>query len=55
MPLYTYKCKCGWTGDMHSSVDNRNDQKCPECGKKLKRVDCFTSTVIHIPPSMRAC
>lgn len=35
MPLYDYKCKCGYDGEHISSIDN--DPPCPECGKKLTR------------------
>lgn len=35
MPVYTYTCKCGWTGEFIKPVHKR-DHICPECKTPLK-------------------
>lgn len=38
MPIYPYSCSCGTKMDAINSVANRDNQKCPECGKVMKRL-----------------
>lgn len=35
---YSYRCECGWEGDISCFVDERDNQFCPECGAKLIRL-----------------
>ena len=37
MPLYTYTCTCGAKFERLSRASLRDDQVCPECGKKAVR------------------
>lgn len=36
MPLYDFKCKCGYTGEHITKIDEK--LKCPDCGLVLRRV-----------------
>ena len=38
MPLYKYKCECGNELEEIHSVDDRYNQKCPECEKDMQIV-----------------
>ena len=40
MPLYEYKCRCGYTGDHIAKVDEK--LKCPLCLKVMERQMPFT-------------
>ena len=37
MPVYDYECRgCDWAGEiLHVRYDDRADQRCPNCRKKL--------------------
>lgn len=37
MPIYEYKCKCGYSGELIVPVSERNNAACPECGVILTR------------------
>ena len=37
MPVYTYNCKCGWTGEFIKPVHKR-DHICPKCKEPLSPV-----------------
>jgi putative FmdB family regulatory protein len=49
MPIYEYKCDCGWSGDLRVSVENRNSAKCPKCGATLKKQISIPTIRIAIP------
>lgn len=36
MPLYDYKCKCGYFGEHKTGMNEY--KKCPDCKTKMKRV-----------------
>lgn len=36
MPLYSYKCDCGYTGDHWNKMDEY--EPCPKCSVPMKRV-----------------
>ena len=31
MPLYDYRCTCGWSGELQQPVDRRDAAVCPNC------------------------
>lgn len=40
MPRYDYRCHglgCSWTGELFSTVQDRNWQRCPECNAILHK------------------
>lgn len=37
MPIYGYRCTCGWTGDLVMSVDLRDQAQCPSCLRAPER------------------
>ncbi len=38
MPLYQYRCtKCGHDFELLTSIDKRNDARCPQCGEKAEQ------------------
>lgn len=37
MPLYDYKCACGWSGELYAPIFNRDGQCCLRCGQHLTR------------------
>ena len=45
MPVYDFKCGCGWRGDIRCAFGAQGSQRCPECGKPLV-------VVIHAIASM---
>ena len=40
MPLYDYKCKCGYEGEHIAYIDER--LRCPECKKEMERQMPYT-------------
>ena len=47
MPLYKYECEeCGRYFDIYSSVEDRHDQYCPNCGSKLTKL--ISPIAVHI-------
>jgi len=47
MPTYKYKCdKCGKELEEFHKVDDRHNQKCPECGEKMQIM--IQPTTFHI-------
>ena len=38
MPLYKYKCECGVELEEFNSIDDRHNQKCPECENDMQIV-----------------
>ncbi len=39
MPTYDYKCtKCGYTFEAFHGMNDKAVEKCPKCGKKVKRL-----------------
>jgi len=44
---YSYECKeCNTKETRQSSVDNRDEQSCKECGNKLNRVFVASSGIV---------
>ena len=38
MPLYQYRCtKCGHEFELLTTIDKRNEARCPKCGEKAER------------------
>lgn len=37
MPLYDYDCSCGWEGELHVTVFDRDGMACPRCFAHLHR------------------
>ena len=37
-PIYEYKCSCGSHYEVHHSVENRDNEVCPDCGYKPQRI-----------------
>lgn len=35
MPLYEYRCCCGWKGELLTRYEERERQDCPTCGLPL--------------------
>lgn len=35
---YSYRCNCGWRGDISCPVNERDNQFCPVCGARLVRL-----------------
>ena len=46
MPLYNYKCECGKELEEFHRIDDRYNQKCPECKKTMQIEIC--AVVSHI-------
>jgi len=42
MPTYLYECTCGNTYEMFHHIENRDDEVCPDCGFKPKRLIAMT-------------
>jgi len=39
MPIYEYKCpECGHKFEIITTMDKRDEAKCPKCGADVKRV-----------------
>ena len=38
MPLYEFKCKCGFGFDEFKPIEERATHSCPECGKVAQKV-----------------
>lgn len=38
MPIYDYKCECGWSGEITTTVGERHNMACPRSGHKLTLV-----------------
>ncbi len=39
MPTYDYECtKCGHTFEAFHGINDKSLEKCPKCGKKVKRL-----------------
>lgn len=36
MPLYDFKCECGFTGEFITHIDE--NKKCPECNRNMQRL-----------------
>jgi hypothetical protein len=53
MPVYVYRCKCGWSGNRQTAVDERDNQNCTRCGAVLERLFVPCRTIL-IPPYMQA-
>lgn len=37
MPIYAYKCTCGFEGDLMVTVENRDQAYCPVCLRSPQR------------------
>lgn len=37
MPIYGYKCTCGWSGDLVVTVELRDQAHCPNCARPPER------------------
>lgn len=37
MPIYNYRCTCGWSGDLVQSVELRDQASCPNCTRAPER------------------
>ena len=37
MPIYAYKCTCGWSGDLIRTIDLRDNGECPNCLRRPER------------------
>jgi len=47
MPTYGYECKsCGYTFDAFQSMSDEPLQKCPKCGKRIRRLVSGGSGII---------
>lgn len=38
MPIYDYRCSCGWSGELLMAVDARDGALCPNCQRCPKRL-----------------
>lgn len=46
MPLYPYKCKCGYKFTEFNSIDkSMQDKNCPQCGQSARRT--FSPSMLH--------
>jgi len=47
MPTYDYECtKCGYTFEAFHGMNAKSVEKCPKCGKKVKRLISSGSGII---------
>jgi len=47
MPTYDYECsKCGHTFEAFQGINDKALEKCPKCGKKIKRLISGGSGII---------
>lgn len=37
MPLYDYRCTCGWRGELQLPIAERNNGICPNCLRRPER------------------
>jgi putative FmdB family regulatory protein len=37
VPIYSYRCTCGWHGDLVQSVELRDQAHCPNCTRPPER------------------
>lgn len=37
MPLYDYRCTCGWSGELQRPIDQRDNAVCPDCMRTPER------------------
>jgi putative FmdB family regulatory protein len=65
MPLYDYRCTCGWFGELALPIDQRDQAICPECmrcperqlaaplgrmrGQNKLAADHFTADMLGVP------
>lgn len=38
MPIYDYRCACGWTGELWGVIGERDNMACPRCARPLERL-----------------
>ncbi len=38
MPIYAYRCTCGWSGDLVRPIDGRDSAHCPNCTRYPERL-----------------
>lgn len=54
MPKYDYQCPgCGWTGEVGTHYDQRDNVRCPECNALMSRLPHYHSTQTMIPCRFR--
>lgn len=38
MPIFDYRCTCGWSGELVRAVDERDSALCPNCTRTPERL-----------------
>lgn len=38
MPIFDYRCSCGWSGELVQAVDERDGAQCPNCLRSPERL-----------------